>query len=282
MVDGITQQPAERPIAEPHAAPVEPHYRQVFLSTEATSRGDRHLALIIVLLSAAGFVFAIPFARVRLAEISAFIPVYESALIVIAGITAVMLFGQFHASRSPALLVLAAGYLYDALLIIPHAIVLIPLWVAFVLLTVVAFVAILVTGRYPRGIFDFNVGVLRWTWRVGYYAYSALATAISAWSPGGPTSRVTGMPIIRRVSRMAQVDALRSAPLRDRMNARLDSVAPDMMSMSALCARMASSRSIGRAWRLILIEVRLSDGYCSNFSALSRPFWISACNWMIP
>jgi signal transduction histidine kinase len=121
MVDGITQQPAERPIAEPHAAPVEPHYRQVFLSTEATSRGDRHLALIIVLLSAAGFVFAIPFARVRLAEISAFIPVYESALIVIAGITAVMLFGQFHASRSPALLVLAAGYLYDALLIIPHA-----------------------------------------------------------------------------------------------------------------------------------------------------------------
>ncbi|WP_259308090.1 DUF4389 domain-containing protein [Cellulomonas sp. P24] len=46
----------------------------------------------------------------------------------------------------------------------------------FVLLTMVAFVAILVTGRYPRGIFDLNVGVLRWAWRVGYYAYSALAT----------------------------------------------------------------------------------------------------------
>jgi hypothetical protein len=67
-------------------------------------------------------------------------------------------------------------WLVKWLLIIPHAIVLFFLWIAFVVLTVVAFFAILFTGRYPRGIFDFDVGVLRWTWRVSYYSYSALGT----------------------------------------------------------------------------------------------------------
>ena len=62
------------------------------------------------------------------------------------------------------------------LLAIPHYIVLCFLWIGFFLSSIAAFFAILFTGSYPKGIFRYNVGVLRWSWRVSYYAYGALGT----------------------------------------------------------------------------------------------------------
>ncbi|MEV6317378.1 DUF4389 domain-containing protein [Streptomyces sp. NPDC051776] len=67
-------------------------------------------------------------------------------------------------------------WLVKWLLAVPHYIVLVFLWIAFVILTIGMFFAILFTGRYPRPVFDFNVGVLRWNWRVSYYARAGLGT----------------------------------------------------------------------------------------------------------
>ncbi|MEU7633869.1 DUF4389 domain-containing protein [Nocardia sp. NPDC049220] len=67
-------------------------------------------------------------------------------------------------------------WLVKWLLAIPHYVVLFFLHIAYLVLTIVAFFAILITGKYPRAIFDFNVGVMRWGWRVTFYALSVLGT----------------------------------------------------------------------------------------------------------
>lgn len=67
-------------------------------------------------------------------------------------------------------------WLVKWILAIPHYIVLALLWIAFLVVTVAAGFAILFTGRYPASLFQFTVGVLRWNWRVSFYAYGVLGT----------------------------------------------------------------------------------------------------------
>lgn len=62
------------------------------------------------------------------------------------------------------------------LVAIPHYLVLVLLWAGFWIATLIAFFAILITARYPRPLFTFNLGVLRWSWRVGCYSCGALGT----------------------------------------------------------------------------------------------------------
>ena len=95
--------------------------RTVFLSTLPASRGERRRAWTVALVSIALFVLAAPFARIKLPEVWAFIPSYQSALLVNDLVTAVLLFAQVIILRSPALLLLAAGYEFCALMAVPHA-----------------------------------------------------------------------------------------------------------------------------------------------------------------
>jgi two-component system sensor histidine kinase UhpB len=94
---------------------------QVFLSTTPPGAGQRRAALIVVLTAAALFLVGLPFARIQLPIFWPFIPIYESWLVIIDSITAVLLFAQYAILRSRALLVLGCGYLFTATIMVAHA-----------------------------------------------------------------------------------------------------------------------------------------------------------------
>lgn len=93
----------------------------VFLALAPASAAQRRWALWAVLVSLALFLVAVPFAKVPLHRIGAFIPAYEAALVLSDLVTAVMLFGQYRILGHAGLRILACGYLFTALIAIAHA-----------------------------------------------------------------------------------------------------------------------------------------------------------------
>ena len=93
---------------------------RVFLSLLPPGSREQALALGVVPVSAVLFLAAAPFAKTPLEPVAAFIPIYQSALAINDLIIAVLLFGQFSILRSRAILALASGYLFAALMVVPH------------------------------------------------------------------------------------------------------------------------------------------------------------------
>jgi signal transduction histidine kinase len=98
----------------------DPTERGIFLSTLPPGRGDKQLALAVVLFSTVIFLALAPFAKVPLAQVPAFLPIYQSALVINDLITAVLMYGQHRILGSRSLLVLASGYLFSALMAVAH------------------------------------------------------------------------------------------------------------------------------------------------------------------
>ncbi|WP_310610699.1 MASE4 domain-containing protein [Limnohabitans sp.] len=92
-----------------------------FLVSTLAQTADWRLPLWVVGVSTALFFVLLPFAQEQLAAMPAFIAGYQSALIIIDLITAVLLFAQFNILGLPALLPLAIAYLFSACMAMAHA-----------------------------------------------------------------------------------------------------------------------------------------------------------------
>jgi signal transduction histidine kinase len=97
-----------------------PEEQNFIISSLPPGRAQKRLALAVVLaLLAAFLVMAWPLSTIQLARVDAFVPAYAMAMFVTDSITAVLLFAQFSILRSRALLVIASGYLFTALIVVP-------------------------------------------------------------------------------------------------------------------------------------------------------------------
>jgi hypothetical protein len=94
---------------------------QLLLATLPPSKGQIRLALAVVIVLLVAFALTIPFTNKQLPRVDAFIPAFETAIVFNDLVTAALLFAQFFIVRSMALLVLASGFLFTALIVVPHA-----------------------------------------------------------------------------------------------------------------------------------------------------------------
>src|SRR5215469_11359860 len=127
---------------------------ELLIATIPPSSRQTRLALLVIAILVLSFEASVPFASDQLTRIDSFVPTVEAIDFVADLATAILLFGQFAIIRSRALLVLASGYLYSALILTSHAL-------SF-------------PGAFaPNGLFQIGIEATPWLytfWRFGFSA----------------------------------------------------------------------------------------------------------------
>jgi len=231
-----------------------PEKQHFILSSLSPDRAERRLALAIVLaLLVAFFITAGPLSTVQLARIEVFVPAYAAPMFVVDLITAVLLFAQFSILRSLALLAIAIGYLFTALVAIP--------WM-------LAFPGVFA----PSGLLGAGLQTTAWLyilWHAGFLA-SVIAYALlkDADPAKRPRERATGPIILASVTATVAVvcaatfaiiagdtsvprlmiDAVRISPLWDYAAA-----VPLLLSFVALVTLWARWRSVLDLWLMVVM-----------------------------
>src|SRR6185436_17390631 len=105
----------------PDTNAVGPEVRQFILSSLPPSKAQKQLALVVLLgILVVVFVVTGPLSHLRTSPVAAFLPIYVTTMIATDSITAILLFTQFVILRSRAILVIAIGYAFTALVLIPY------------------------------------------------------------------------------------------------------------------------------------------------------------------
>ena len=155
-----------------------------FLLTQPAGPAEYRRALAVLLVSACLFAAFLPYAKVPLVPVPAFIPIYETALVVFDVVTAVLLIGQYRIVRSPALLMLGSGYLFTAVMTVGHALTFPGLFAPMGLLGAgpqsTAWIYMLWHSGFPLFVLAY-VASKRWMVR----PFPGRSTALHVWAPAG-------------------------------------------------------------------------------------------------
>ena len=206
-----------------------PEYPGMALMTAAAGSEQRRLALIVIALSALAFMLVAPFARVKLTPIPAFIPAYEAALLLIDLMTAVLLIAQYAQLKSAAILALASGYLFDGLMIIPHAL---------------SFPGLITPGGWLSG----GGQTTAWLYMFWHGGFPVFVIAYAALKPGAEPAAAPGQWRRAAVQAVAAVIALAASLTLLATNPV--NLLPEIMAGNGYTATM--KLVVGSAWGLTL------------------------------